>query len=472
MMNAKKEFLQALKQHRLLFGCDRVLLAVSGGADSMALLHLFRNLPRNVKPELLIGHFDHRLRGKASEEDAQFVQAQAQSYGIPCHVGHAPNPPKKNAAGVEEWARIARYDWLEHIAAAEKCQAIVTAHHADDQAETVLMNIVRGAGLRGISGMPWQRPISCLHTEIRLIRPLLGIRRADLLDYLDAESIPFRQDATNEDTSRKRNRVRHIVLPTIEKEMNPSAVYSLCELAQRCQADQEFLEQLTQNVLALLVVHIDTGAEVSLPVLRSLHKALRVRVLQSLLSDLSIPSGNSLGRVLSDIELGIFADTPQEDFSLPDGWIARKRYDKLIIEPMPATFEDYSLCMTPGISQKVPSGECFTCSVISKAKWTRLAKEKSMPDSHPLVEGFDLEAVRLPVTIRNRRRGDRMTLDDGVHKKVKDILIEAKVPRESRQQIPLLVDSDGTILWVTGVRRAGIGWVKDETKQVLMVRVR
>ncbi|HNT33480.1 MAG TPA: tRNA lysidine(34) synthetase TilS [bacterium] len=470
-MDAKRSFLQALKRHDLLLGCSRVLLAVSGGPDSMALLHLFLGIPKNKRPQLEIGHFDHGLRGEDSTEDALFVQQQAALLGITCHIAHESDPPNIESSGVEQWARDIRYQWLERLAVSQNCQAVVTAHHADDQAETVLMNIVRGTGLRGLSGMPWRRPISTTHPEIQLLRPLLGIRRAPLLEFLQTHNIPFRTDITNDETGCKRNRTRHLVLPTIEREMNPAVINNLCALAQRCQADEDFLEQMCQKTLGLLAVRTDEGVEISLPVFRSLHQAVRVRVLQSLLRTLSIPSGHSIGRMLSDIELGVFSEIPQEDYSLPVGWVAQKRYDKLIIKPTSDADEDYCFPVTLGVSLPLPCGMHVTCDVLSRAEWADITQKHPGQDSDHRMEGFDLRAIHLPLSIRNRRQGDRMVLEGGIHKKVKDLLMDAKMPRERRRQIPLLVDAHGGILWIVGMRRSAIGWVGDDTEQVLVAGV-
>ncbi len=220
---------------------EPLLLAVSGGADSIALA---RALQAAGFHRLHIGHFNHRLRGAASDSDQQFVQSQLAD--LPVHVGIAPSPIElRSGESLESAARKMRYDWLRSIAEQHHLRWVLTAHTADDQAETVLHRIIRGTGLKGLRGIPQRRPLS---STVQLLRPLLRIFRADILHYLTTIGQPYRVDESNFDRKFTRNRIRWEVLPLL-KTFNPAIVDALVRLAEQAEAAHHELDQATQTLL-------------------------------------------------------------------------------------------------------------------------------------------------------------------------------------------------------------------------------
>ncbi len=221
----------------------RLLIAVSGGADSMALLHLYTRVREELRLEIAAATFDHGLRGDAGRADARFVEETAAAWGVACFTGRAdPSVPDK---GVEAWARRARYLFLAETARAFGAVYIATAHHADDQAETVLANIVRGTGGRGLGGM---RPVAPVPDapDLTLIRPLLDTSRAELAAYCRAEDIAWRDDATNADTRYRRNWLRHAVLPLL-RSVNPNVTEALARLATVSAEQDDYLQQTVEQ---------------------------------------------------------------------------------------------------------------------------------------------------------------------------------------------------------------------------------
>ena len=224
-----KKLQSAIKDHELLEQGQRVLIGVSGGADSVSLVHALKELAPDLKITLLIAHLDHMVRGKEAEEDAEFVRSLARSLKIQCIVERAdiPQMAKNRGISIEMAAREARYASFGRTGRKLKADVVVTAHTADDQAETVLLKLARGAGPAGSAG------IARITTNgtMTVVRPMLDISREEVLAFLNKRSLEWREDKSNQDTLFLRNRVRHVVLPLIEAALNPQAKKALCRFA-------------------------------------------------------------------------------------------------------------------------------------------------------------------------------------------------------------------------------------------------
>ncbi|MEX2114949.1 MAG: tRNA lysidine(34) synthetase TilS [Pirellulales bacterium] len=224
-----------------------VVLAVSGGADSVALARVVAALKSGGPGRLTIAHFNHRLRGAESDGDQQFVQTLAQQLGLNCLVGPGEiAQPGSMGDGDEAAARHARYDFLQHVAEAVGARYVVTAHTADDQAETVLHHVLRGSGLAGLAAMARTRPLG---PAVTLVRPLLAFRRRELLDYLAELHQPYREDTSNLDLRFARNRIRHELLPLIEREYRSTAVEALVRLATLAGDAQRLVDAAASDLL-------------------------------------------------------------------------------------------------------------------------------------------------------------------------------------------------------------------------------
>ncbi len=273
-------------------GCG-VVLAVSGGADSVAMLRAIceRNTRDELGWRLHVAHLNHGLRGAEADADAAFVRTVSRHLGVACTVGRA--RLKLSKRGVEERARLARYRFLERVARRVGAATVVVAHQADDQAETVLHHVLRGSGLRGVGGM---RPVRSLRRdgEIRLVRPMLRMRRADVRAYLSARGQAFRDDRTNDDESLTRNRIRKRVLPLLEAEVGRNARQALTRLAEAARWTQDFVEEASER--ALTDVTRDCGArraELDAAAFARLPMIIRVDIIWAVLRRL----GGPLGRI-------------------------------------------------------------------------------------------------------------------------------------------------------------------------------
>ncbi|MBI4323361.1 MAG: tRNA lysidine(34) synthetase TilS [Candidatus Omnitrophica bacterium] len=262
---------EAIQAHRLLARGDRVLIGVSGGPDSVALLHLLAGLKDDVRIRLAVVHVDHQLRPD-SQDDAEFVAGLARRFGLPATIVRRDVRHESEARGLslEDRARRVRYAAFQEIATAQAATRLALAHTADDQAETVLMRLLRGAGITGLAGIPMTRSLGDVTPPpaasagggfapkaqalraaagggVTVIRPLLGVWRGEVLGYLRQHRLPFRQDATNRDPRFLRNRIRHELLPLLEREYNPQLKLLLNQLAEQCRTDAGFLSEAAQR---------------------------------------------------------------------------------------------------------------------------------------------------------------------------------------------------------------------------------
>lgn len=238
-----------------------VVVAVSGGADSVALLRGLVALTRQSSAELVVGHFDHRLRDGASK-DARFVAKLCRKLDVRCEMGRTQENLRKTQDGsLEQVAREARYEFLTQVARQSGARYIATGHTADDQAETILHRVVRGTGLRGLAGIPKTRQIT---EGVTLIRPLLAISRARVVEYLDAINQPFCTDASNGDECYTRNRIRNSLLPELRKDYNAQVGEALCRLGQIAGEANAYVESVAQELFDASVICSDVAAVVRL----------------------------------------------------------------------------------------------------------------------------------------------------------------------------------------------------------------
>ena len=296
----------------------KILAAVSGGPDSVALAHFLRGQPYS----LVIGHVDHRLR-KGSAADARFVERLASAWDLPCQVQtvNVRAYAKARHIGLEEAARDLRYEALSAMARRHDCAAILTAHHAGDQAETVLMNFLRGSGPAGLAGMAAGRRLRPAH-DLLILRPFLDLPKASILTYLRRYSLTYRKDPSNRSRRFARNRIRHLTLPYLEK-LYPGLSDRLARAANIFREEEDFWHGRTRSPLSKTARKNGQKIEVVLPQLLRYHKALSRRMLRGLLPGLSF----------QDIEhLLTLARSPQRTgwLSLSGNWRVRRLGNKLV----------------------------------------------------------------------------------------------------------------------------------------------
>ena len=414
---------------------DRVVVALSGGLDSVVLLHLLRFGGAAEGVELVAAHFDHAMRD-SSAEDAYWVRGLCRSWSVPLHVGRAPTPPRS-----EEGARRARYAFLERVRREVGAGLVLTAHHADDQAETVLFRAVRGTGQAGLAGIPARR-------EPGVLRPLLSVWRDELEAYAKRARLGWRDDPTNAEVGYARNALRHRILPEIERLVAPGARAALVRLAELAREDEAGWASVLPALLApLAVAHHARGVSLDRAALGTLHPAVQARILRHLAAS----HGVRLDRTATKLALELAGRGESgRTLALAGAWTLRNELDRLVLAMEHELPPDIPLLIRnpgPGAGDARIGGERIAVA------WGSEARSSLVGTAAGSWEAFDLDGLRFPLTVRAREPGDRIRLRGGT-KKVKKLLLERRMPSGSRARAPLLVDAEGEVLWIPDVARA------------------
>ena len=415
------KLLSFIRRYQMLCPGDHVTCAVSGGADSVALLFAMYLLREKLGITLGAAHFNHGLRGEESDADEQFVRQLCHRYDIALTVGSGEVLPGKK--GLEAAARDARYAFLNSLPG-----KIATAHTANDNAETVLMHMVRGTGLKGLGGIA---PVNG-----RLIRPMLTVTREEVIAFLEEYHLSYVTDSSNDTDQFLRNRLRHHVMPLLQKE-NPQIAENLSAMAFRLRQDEEALRELSR-----------CEETPDIPSLKKMPAALRSRALRGMLEAWGVPEPEAEHVRL--VERLVFSDKPSAKVFLPNGVIVARRYDTLVCLAEQAPLAERELAC-PGQLELPELGLKVFCE----------------PADAP-VDGVDCFTV-VPhgrICVRCRKAGDTMRLYGGT-KELKKIYIDRKIPAAGRMQIPVIADDEG----ILGVY--GLGVNRDRlSKQLPSVRLR
>ena len=404
-----------------------ILVALSGGGDSMALLSVLEKLAQERDLHLHAAHFNHQLRGEESQRDETFVTEWCEKRNIPLIIGQGDvaQEAKAQGKGVEETARAMSYGFLTQAAQDLGADKLATAHHADDNAETVLLHLVRGAGLDGLTGIPPVRGI--------LIRPLLAIPQSDIAAYLEQEGIPHVEDSSNFDLTYARNRLRQEVVPVLQ-ELNPAFISTLTANLDHLREDRDLLEGMAQRAIQEARV---TEGRVSIPAstLAALDHPIAVRAVKLLLAKVEY---YQISSVHLDQILALAASTsPSASHNLPGDLFVWREYDRLVMSPaanMPAAFS-LRLITGPG-TFPLDNG------------WTITVEETLCPD--PPEQGeyawhIAQSTVTYPLILRPRQVGDQLRLPGRRTKTLKKWYIDEKIPRQNREMLPVLADEAGLL---------------------------
>ena len=458
---------RTIHKHGLVDDGARVLVAVSGGPDSVALVHLLLEL--QAAGDLTVAglaHFNHQLRGVDADEDEAFCRAMATNLGVAFDVDRAGVAAAARLAGrsIEDVARELRYAFFERVADARGAGAIAVGHSLDDQAETFLLRLIRGAGSRGFA--------SILPRAGRVIRPLIEIARGDLRAYAADRALPFRTDATNDDLGIPRNRVRHELIPYLEREFSPGISRVLAREAALAREDEDRLQHEAIDFARSIVLSRTGGnTELDAARLRSLHPALAARVARAALSSGAPARFIGFDHVAALLELAGGSEGDAVD--LP-GQRAVRQGGVIVLGPPSPRRRDAGEANSFRVSLSIP-GEV----TLDKQGW-RVSAERldSLAAGGPgLARAAQVvvaaDPLALPLAIRSRRRGDRFCpLGLGHRKKLQDFLVDRKIPRETRDSLPLVVDGRDRIVWVVGESVAEDFRVTEPSRGVILLKAR
>jgi tRNA(Ile)-lysidine synthase len=441
---------------------DRVAVAVSGGSDSVALAWWLHD--RAARGEYAVAgmiHVNHGLRGAASDDDEAFCRALAARLGWPIDVTRVDVAARARARrqSLEVAAREARYEGFEAAADRLGATVVMTGHTADDQAETVLLRILRGAGTRGLSGIRARRG--------RFVRPFLSRRRADLRRDLEHRGEAWREDLSNADVSVPRNRLRHELMPVIER-LSPSAVPALARLASLAADDEAFLEARAIESTGFVVLSRDGAAtELDAAALAGLPAALGRRVVRAVAAALA-PSVTLAERHIEAVRTLAAGRGGHGHLDLP-GLAVECRKGRLVLRPASAGepgAEEFELALPVPGTVDVP-GAGVTVSA-ERAGGSGVVVESGRGEVATLQES----SVAGPLVVRNRRPGDRyQPIGAPGRRKLQDVFVDRKIPRNERDRVPIVTDREGRILWVPGLGIAEVCRVTAPGAGVVILRV-
>lgn len=450
---------------------SRLIVGLSGGPDSVALARILQQLSGPGGFEVAgLAHLNHMIRGEAADRDESFCRELAGRLGLEFDAARIDVPALARATGrsFEDAARNARYDFLRRVAEQKGAGRIAVGHTLDDQAETVLLQLVRGSGPRGLAG---------IHPRVGLIiRPLIATRRQALRDYLESENLPNIVDETNLDLSIPRNRVRHELIPYLERAFSPAVVKVLVRTAEISRIDADYLDSMARSAFDRLVAAGDESVEIDVSGLLDLPDALAWRVLRLAASRVS--SGRSAGFDLVQRLLRQARRRANSTIQIP-GATSRRRGGKLRLEKgRPAGCEFAGTNYLP-VSLSIP-GEVF----LAGPDRTLSAQTSSWPlpgdggsdflkRSAANVAVIDAGSFSGGLLVRSRRPGDRFRpLGMKGRKKLHDFFVDRKVPREERDSVPIVVDALDRIVWVAGHAVAEEFKVTDRSKAVVILKLR
>ena len=419
---------------------ETVVIATSGGPDSMVLLHILNNLKQELNLKIICAHVNHKLREESDDEE-EMVKEYCKKNDISCEILTIEN---YNDDNFHNDARIKRYNFFEEIV--KKCQAkhLLTAHHGDDLIETILMRIVRGSSLKGYAGFSEkdERKNYCL------LRPLINYTKDEILEYAYKHKIIYAIDKSNFKNIYTRNRFRKYILPKLKDE-NPKVHDKFYKFSKTLQMYDEYITKETEKYYNLTY-----DQELNLKEFKKIPKLIQIKILEKILyqnyqNDLMLIEAKHLS-LLNEI---IYSDKPNQKINLPNNIIAIKSYNKLTFQKRTKE-QNYELELDEFI--KLPNGK-----TIRKIKTTKRKNNN--------ICYLNTKELKMPLYIRNKRNGDKIEVK-GLNgtKKIKDIFIDKKIPAKDRSLWPILTDSTGTILWLPGLKKSKFDKSNEENYDIIL----
>jgi tRNA(Ile)-lysidine synthase len=485
LLDAVKAF---ITKHRMLQNGRCVVAAVSGGPDSTALLHILGRLRQELGFHIVVAHLDHKLR-EDSALDAEFTRETARALGIDIieRTVDVRSLATEKGMSVEEAGRIARYAFFEEVRNSAGAQVIATAHHLDDEIETFFLRIFRGSSPKGLRGI--------LPVRGRIIRPLLCATRQQIMAVLDDEHIPYRVDPTNLQDNTDRNFVRNRLIPLV-KERFPDFSKPLKRSMDLIEREESLLEDLTSKLYAQAVSKTGCGLSIDVSTLRSAHEALAARVIVFALYEVSGAEVRWQRSHVDAVLKMVRSDNPSAEVHLPGGPVVYREYERIVLSrEAPKSEDGYVITVSAPGTVHLPAADMtlgfriLTRDAYDPEGLCQLAFK--IPSSPPFSKGrtggflssdesnlvlaataralFDADQVSFPLTVRSPMVGDRFRPwgIDGT-RKLKKVLIDAKVPLRERRSLPLVLKGE-EILWIPRIRRSRAAPITPHTKRILEI---
>ncbi|URN95995.1 MAG: tRNA lysidine(34) synthetase TilS [Candidatus Pristimantibacillus lignocellulolyticus] len=467
-MELVEEVWNVAKTEQLWEPGSTIVVAVSGGPDSMALLHILHSIASRDSLQLVVAHVNHGFRPEESAAEYQLVRQVAEQLALICEYTELDMPLylEQNTINSQAASRQRRYAFLYEVCERHNAKYIALAHHGDDQAETVLMHILRGTGITGLSGMAIKRP----EKNVELIRPLLRMRKDNLILYCQEEHISYLNDSSNEKRDYFRNEVRLDVIPYLQS-FNPKLTQSLARLADVAGMEDDWMQQQANQMFVDHVKHQGQSIIINCKALLDAHVALQRRLIKLILSYLSQEATSISFEGIERIRWAAGdAATSTYRIDVGEGIVCVREYDILRF----VHINDYSLSQSTKVEPLIIEKQQLPC-VVQYGNWFISCKlyegDAQLRNPASRYEAvFDYEAISFPLTIRSREIGDRMNVI-GLNgsKKVQDMFVDAKIAVSERDTYPILQQHSGQIIWLPGVRRSSYGLVNEKTKAYIVI---
>jgi len=470
----KNKLLRTVEQTIITYGMlkskDSVVVGVSGGPDSVALVHVLLTLAPRFSLRIGVAHLNHCLRQNDSDKEAEFVASLASKFNLPFYLKKEDvrKYQQENKLSLEEAARRVRYTFYDMVAQKNRFNKIALGHHCDDNTELVLMNLIRGSGPLGISGIPPVR-------DGKIIRPLIKVTKSEIVDFLYEKGLKYVSDKSNREMNCLRNRIRHHLIPVLKTTYNPKIVEILNRLASISSSEAEWIEDVIDSIFQKALIDVqDNSVAISVPILVGMHIATQRRVIRKAVAKVK---GNLRSITFAHIESVLsHLKSPRvnKSFDLPDRIRIRLVGEVLLFSKEKRALRDLHLrsnieqAITFEYDIKKP-GTIFLKEIGARMAFSEIGIENTPDFSQTgLRTGFfDMDAIRYPLVLRNFRPGDRFTpLGMSGTQKVKKYFINNKIPKTERSRCPILL-CQGRIIWVVGHRIDESAKVKPSTRNVL-----
>ena len=451
--------LSTINKHNLIQKGDKIVLGLSGGPDSVCLLHVLNRLKKDFNIEIYAAHLNHQIRGIEAQKDALYVSKLCEDMGIIFFVKsiNVPKYCENEGLSLEEGARKLRYEMFYEIKDKIKANNIAIGHNLNDQAETVMMRIMRGTGLKGLKGIDYIRD-NCI------IRPILDVERNEIEEYCEAYNLNPRIDKTNLENIYTRNKIRLDLLPYMKDNFNSNVIESIVRMSNSLKSDNDYIEKEAEAKFREVSNIKEKGfVEINLDDFVCLHDAIKVRVLRNSIKHILGDTNFVDQRHIEDIMSLEDNSKVNKMLTLPRNIFVYRKKDSIILtneEIVNEEIEFYYNVPSNGFIKIKELKQIIETQVMSIDRYKSMKLDNSS-------KGFDFNKVKGGIVIRSRRQGDKIKLAMG-SKKVKDLFIDLKIPREERCKIPIITDSEG-IICVGDYKISENYKIDENTKEVLKI---
>ncbi len=450
--------LNTIRTYKLIEPKDKIVLGISGGPDSVTLLHILSRLKETMDIEIYAAHLNHQMRGIESQKDALYVSEICKEMNIVYFLKSIDVPTycKENGLSIEEGARKLRYEMFDEIKEKTKSNKISIGHNLNDQAETILMRMMRGTGLQGLRGIEY-------HRNDGVIRPLLDIDRSDIEKYCEQHQLNPRIDHTNLESIYTRNKIRLELIPYMQDNFNPNLIESISRMSSNLRDDSDYIEDKAKIEFDNIAVFESDSVELDVEKYTRLHNAIKVRVLRlgikQVLGDTNFIDQKHIDDII-ELEK---ENKINKQINLPRGLFVYRKQNTIILTTKEIVNEEIEFCYNIPNNGFVKIKELGT---VIETQTMTIDRYKSMK-SDKQSKGFDLNKIKGGLTVSNRRQGDKIKLAMGT-KKLKSLFVDLKIPREERSKVPVIRDEEG-ILLVGDYKTSEDYKIDLNTKEVLKV---